>query len=644
MLKKTWISFLILMTAQTPGISGKLDIKDSFLGTSRVMDDYLRHISSRHFEEARQIVVWSLGNLQAESFLESLLCPRLVTNSTDHMDNLFNCNFEVESLFVFLEDHLTDMLASLTSTLAECWLRPHFILVFTEVNNSTIIDHRRLEEIFRWLAQAEVVDVVALVPEESAVKVFTYEPYKEDCVPGDSPVLVDIWSKNTSSPKMPFRPMVTSLHGCTLRLTTLDLAPDVIFKEITDKEVHHHRSGSPKVIPKLDGIEVRLMKTLADKMNFTPRFMLPSDGSHWGWVQFNGTVTGMIADIKNKISDVGFGHVTEGMQDVGFLEYSTSLGVDCYGWGVPLGAGRQTPAWVMLTTEFTLLTWSLLFVALLISAFAIWSLPKALPRRLEPDREVYRTPRSVLCYTCNTLIAAPILTQPRSQPVRTFVSLWLLYCIVVSVAYQAQLGSNVTVPWRPTDIRDIKELLESGLTLKTPWKFVAILNKSRDDEENPLFKEMVSRFQPVSKMKEAVDQLQNQNRNFAYLMYRRSLEFYASQSGWKFHVMSEACLLKHHTTLALRRGSPLIPRFNVIIQRLIESGFVDKWVSDFTPRSPGTDILKSGLSLPHLSSAFMVLLMGLLLALLMFLLEIFRSKFWVQKEKYPTSHKTKILL
>jgi hypothetical protein len=43
---------------------------------------------------------------------------------------------------------------------------------------------------------------------------------------------------------------------------------------------------------------------------------------------------------------------------------------------------------------------------------------------------------SALCYACGTLIMAPVWIKPSAQPVRIFVGFWLLYCIVVSIAYQ----------------------------------------------------------------------------------------------------------------------------------------------------------------------------------------------------------------
>ena len=93
---------------------------------------------------------------------------------------------------------------------------------------------------------------------------------------------------------------------------------------------------------------------------------------------------------------------------------------------------------------------------------------------------------------------------------------------------QAQLGSIVTVPWVPVNIRSLEELMESDLTLKAHWKIMGFLRKSSDDR---VIGEIIARLEPVEMVTELVEQLQRQRkRDFAYLMYRRNLQFYASQS------------------------------------------------------------------------------------------------------------------
>ena len=99
---------------------------------------------------------------------------------------------------------------------------------------------------------------------------------------------------------------------------------------------------------------------------------------------------------------------------------------------------------------------------------------------------------------------------------------------MILLCAQAQMGSIVTVPRGPFNIRNIEELAESDLNLKTHWKIFDALRNSSDD---PVIREVVARLEPVVNITELVDELQSQRkRNVAYLMYRRSLQFYASQS------------------------------------------------------------------------------------------------------------------
>jgi hypothetical protein len=90
------------------------------------------------------------------------------------------------------------------------------------------------------------------------------------------------------------------------------------------------------------------------------------------------------------------------------------------------------------------------------------------------------------------------------------------------------MGSIVTIPLGPVNIHSLEELRDSELKLKAPWKLQQMLLKSEDD---PVITEIAARLQPVSTITKIVDELQSQReQNFAFLMYQRSLMFYASQS------------------------------------------------------------------------------------------------------------------
>lgn len=70
--------------------------------------------------------------------------------------------------------------------------------------------------------------------------------------------------------------------------------------------------------------------------------------------------------------------------------------------------------------------------------------------------------------------------------------------------------------------------MESDLLMKAPGKLKVALQSS---EYDPVIGEVMARHHIVPNLTEFVDELRSQRkRNFAYLMYRRSLEFYASRS------------------------------------------------------------------------------------------------------------------
>jgi hypothetical protein len=112
------------------------------------------------------------------------------------------------------------------------------------------------------------------------------------------------------------------------------------------------------------------------------------------------------------------------------------------------------------------------------------------------------------------------------------------------------MGSIVTVPRGPVNIRSLKELMESGLDLIVHWKIMDTLRNSSDD---PVTGKVISRLRPVIEVTELVEELQSQRkRNFAYLMYRRSMQFYASQSVSPV----ESNVLKQISVQAVRKCPP----------------------------------------------------------------------------------------
>jgi hypothetical protein len=95
-------------------------------------------------------------------------------------------------------------------------------------------------------------------------------------------------------------------------------------------------------------------------------------------------------------------------------------------------------------------------------------------------------------------------------------------------------------------------------------------------------------------------------------------------------------VLQFYSVLCLKKGFPLLDRFNVVMRRCMESGLVDKYWSelnyvrqlkkDLKPVEKDCEVCGDNyfvFSVSHLRAAFVVLGFGYLLCVLVFLVELF---------------------
>lgn len=98
------------------------------------------------------------------------------------------------------------------------------------------------------------------------------------------------------------------------------------------------------------------------------------------------------------------------------------------------------------------------------------------------------------------------------------------------------------------------------------------------------------------------------------------------------HIVKEMAT-SYPTMSFLRKNTPLEPRINVLISRLVESGLVEKWYTDLT--FVGLKRLGDApqvLTMYNLSGIFLAQSIGLSVSFLIFLLEILISK--IEKRRF----------
>ncbi|XP_069686242.1 glutamate [NMDA] receptor subunit 1-like [Periplaneta americana] len=477
-----------------------------------------------------------------------------------------------------------------------------YIIVLTSDSPSPV-------EIFEFCWQFKIVNVVIVRLHRGAINTYTYFPFSATHCSNGS-VLRHLCSvKNGTKIQhcdSPWANKAANLHGCELKLTTLMLKPDVFLKNYTNGTV------------RIGGIEGRIALTLADRMNFTMSILPVSDGTRWGWKNSKGKLTGLVGDVAYGRSDLGFSQVLRHYDRYKYLDFSTTYKMEYVTWAVPIDAKRPS-AYHSLSIEFSSGTWLLIGFVLFISAGIL----NFLKRNNITDQNLVRDFFGALFFINISFIGAPVVRLPRSVAIRIFYITFLFFSYILSVAYQAALGSIITVPWHTTNIEEIEEILNTNWKITGSKSVSLFLNFSR--LEDKIAARIFKRFQIMDTTR-ALHQLVK-HRNLAVMLNNGLLAYYlvtnfTSGGTCGYHILKKFYLVIY-PAFVLRKASPYTQQVDTIIQNLFETGFVKHWNDQFSPPVQTVTYVDSGFSLVHLAGAYAVFFSGICTAFVVLLLERF---------------------
>lgn len=301
--------------------------------------------------------------------------------------------------------------------------------------------------------------------------------------------------------------------------------------------------------------------------------------------------------------------------------------MDCFTWAVPHGIGRQPSIWTNYVIEFSAYTWLIILTNMFLSSILIrWTV-----HRLHIQHPDWSTYRYVLFYTFSTFIGATVKLRSRSFILRIFASQWLLYSLVITAAYQAYLGSLMTVPRTEPEINQQSDLLNTSLNLVGRQEMFSVLNESAAISVE--FKAIIDRFfilPPID-----FDTIVNRmiyKRDIAVFTSKRELIYYAQRrrnsisERRKIHVFSGCIINSYSSAFMLRKGSPFQHPIHSVLSRLFETGIYNNWDKDNKRDEIYHNIIflkENTLMLRELYGAFVVLFGGLGISTFVFVVEMF---------------------
>ncbi|KAG8222399.1 hypothetical protein J437_LFUL003020 [Ladona fulva] len=412
--------------------------------------------------------------------------------------------------------------------------------------------------------------------------------------------LVDIWSRGVFriSSSTIFRDRLKSdsnlfpektkdLQGISLAVFTFDHVPSAIKKE--DSFVENLTST-------FQGIEIKILETLAKFMNFRVQLMEVGNDERWGSKDKHGNWSGLIGAVSRGEVDIALGNLFYSPCYQEKFDLTIPYTVQCLTFLTP--ESRADNSWLTLILPFKGPTWGAIISTLIVGGFLFRFMASI--KVSHPRRRQWRITRKsaypfanlddAILYSWGMLLQVPPPTLPLSWPLRFLSGCWWIFCLLAAVAYRSSMTAVLSSPPPRLVYDTLSDLAASGVSSggwgDQPKEF---FSTALDLPSRRIAKHFEALEGPQTSPQNVADRVASGK--FAYYeneywlrdaraKYLRGDKRNGSRVGpYGLHVMRE-CAIKMPISVGLRDNSPLKERIDHLLQRVVEAGLISKWQVD----------------------------------------------------------------
>ncbi|KAL1513947.1 hypothetical protein ABEB36_003285 [Hypothenemus hampei] len=426
----------------------------------------------------------------------------------------------------------------------------------------------------------------------------------------NKPYLLDQWFSANSSflhGKELFCDKLKNLHRKTLRIGCLIARPYVM--EVQD-------SG------KMTGLDIKLITTILEKLNATLEIVSFQKNGLWGHIFPNGTSDGIKGAIYQDSVDVGI---------AGF--YSNQETTQHFAVSVAYALGEITclvpkpilaSPWMSPYYAFSSKSWLLLVITYTVLALMVYKI------------YMYQNEKKSKIEIC-AVIVKPLISQPIAKKdyyYRPLMSLVLVATIALTVAYNAGSASAMAKPLHENSIKTVMDFLNSNI----PWFSMQaaewLLTWKNDSQE--IYRRAARRH--YEKRPEELRELSKDGRHafkIEKVHGRHNIDPYIKPDIIEYYQPMKENLHTEYIAFLLRKHSIYLHMFNSVTNRLMQSGITKYWAQEtfdheefhirkYLQTLNGNLREVVILKMSHFLGAFSIYLIGNFIALIIFILEIFK--------------------
>ncbi|KAK2586249.1 hypothetical protein KPH14_001505 [Odynerus spinipes] len=492
---------------------------------------------------------------------------------------------------------------------------------------------------------------------------------------------LDTWSHGKFRyDKNHFQQKITDLKGKIVKVSVFEHIPAV-----TQESRKFYKSG-PSYSTKGLGVEFELIRVIAELMNFKAHYYMPYNigAERWGTKGKNGTYTGLIGEAVARKATFFIGDLHYTSYLLKFFELSIPYNTECLTFLTPESLTENS--WKLLILPFKLYTWIAVLFTLLLGGgiFHLFSLyyekyiiirngvrHKLVKATVSNKNEEFRIKnakkgiylfteaQNSMLYTYSMLLLVSLPRLPNPWALRVLIGWWWIYSILVVVVYRASMTATLANPVAKITIDTLDQLTKSSISVGG-WN-----EESKEfflQSSDPYSQEIGNKFRVLKNEEKSIEKVANGS--FGYYENESSLRFAhvekhvlekkeqensTKDSGisdikHNLHIMEE-CIVNMPIALGMDKNSPLKPHVDLWVRRIIETGLVNKWLSDVIEPSRIIEKRQEKVSekalvnLHKLHGAFVALGIGYFFSFIALLWECLYWKYIVLKNpKYDKYH------
>ncbi|XP_016772034.2 ionotropic receptor 93a isoform X5 [Apis mellifera] len=298
---------------------------------------------------------------------------------------------------------------------------------------------------------------------------------------------------------------------------------------------------------------------------------------------------------------------------------------------------------LLFASPFTKETWACLAVSIIIMGPILYLIHKYSP---------YSTKASGLnsSWQCVWYVYGALLQQggmylPQNDSARILIGMWWLVVMVLVATYSGSLVAFLTFPRMDTSILSVEDLIAHKDSISWGFPNGSFLEMYLQNAEEPKYHVLFSRAERHNDTEEERLVERVKEGKHALIDWRSSLRFLMRKdfllTGSCHFSLSMDEFLDEPIAMIIPYGSPYLSVINAELHRMLESGLMNKWITEKMPmkdkcwEAPGSNqmVNKRKVNVTDMQGIFFVLFIGITLAFFFLFCEFYCHRRKIAKER-----------